>query len=73
MKALRMLKIQHKRTKPCTPKTNGKAVRFVQKDVPLWEVAGFCGATVETIERTYGHQSPDELRNIAAALSRGTS
>ena len=24
-KALRMLKIKHKRTKPCTPRTNGKA------------------------------------------------
>ena len=29
-KALRMLKIKHKRTKPCTPRTNGKADRFVQ-------------------------------------------
>lgn len=29
-KALRMLNIKHKRTKPYTPKTNGKAERFVQ-------------------------------------------
>src|SRR5260370_345647 len=29
-KALRLLKIKHLRTKPYTPKTNGKAERFVQ-------------------------------------------
>ena len=29
-KALRMLKIKHKRTRPYTPRTNGKAERFVQ-------------------------------------------
>ena len=35
-KALRMLDIKHKRTKPYTPKTNGKAERFVQTSLREW-------------------------------------
>jgi transposase InsO family protein len=35
-KALRMLGIKHKRTKPYTPKTNGKAERFVQTSLREW-------------------------------------
>jgi transposase len=38
-KALRMLKIKHKRTKPYTPKTNGKAERFVQTSLREWAYA----------------------------------
>lgn len=38
-KALRMLNIKHKRTKPYTPKTNGKAERFVQTALREWAYA----------------------------------
>ena len=35
-KTLRMLQIKHKRTRPYTPKTNGKAERFVQTSLREW-------------------------------------
>jgi transposase InsO family protein len=35
-KALRMLSIAHKRTRPYTPQTNGKAERFVQTSLREW-------------------------------------
>jgi len=38
-KALRLLKIKHLRTKPYTPKTNGKAERFVQTSLGEWAYA----------------------------------
>mgnify|MGYP003343815930 FL=1 len=38
-KALRRLKIKHKRTKPYTPRTNGKAERFVQTSLREWAYA----------------------------------
>lgn len=38
-KALRRLKIRHLRTKPYTPKTNGKAERFVQTSLREWAYA----------------------------------
>jgi transposase InsO family protein len=38
-KALRMLKIKHLRTKPYTPKTNGKAERLVQTALREWAYA----------------------------------
>ena len=38
-KALRMLKIKHLRTKPYTPRTNGKAERFVQTSLREWAYA----------------------------------
>jgi transposase InsO family protein len=38
-KALRRLKIKHLRTKPYTPKTNGKAERFVQTSLREWAYA----------------------------------
>ncbi|TNE60268.1 MAG: site-specific integrase [Alphaproteobacteria bacterium] len=44
---------------------------LVQRGVPLWEVAGFAGCSVEMIERTYGHHAPDYLRGAKNALNRG--
>jgi integrase len=41
---------------------------LVQRGVPLWEVAGFVGATVDTIERVYGHHAPDYLDRARRAL-----
>jgi putative transposase len=38
-KALRLLKIKRLRTKPYTPKTNGKAERFVQTSLREWAYA----------------------------------
>ena len=38
-KALRRLKIKHLRTKPYTPKTNGKAERFAQTSLREWAYA----------------------------------
>ncbi|MGH6851748.1 MAG: IS481 family transposase [Methylocella sp.] len=38
-KALRLLGIKHKRTRPYTPKTNGKAERFVQTSLREWAYA----------------------------------
>ena len=38
-KALRRLGIAHKRTRPYTPKTNGKAKRFVQTSLREWAYA----------------------------------
>jgi transposase InsO family protein len=38
-KGLRRLKIKHLRTKPYTPKTNGKAERFVQTSLREWAYA----------------------------------
>jgi len=38
-KALRWLKIKHLRTRPDTPKTNGKAERFVQTSLREWAYA----------------------------------
>ncbi len=38
-KALRLLGITHKRTRPYTPKTNGKAERFVQTSLREWAYA----------------------------------
>lgn len=39
VKALSMLGIKHKRTKPYTPRTNGKAERFVQTSLREWAYA----------------------------------
>ena len=38
-KALRLLKIKHLRTKPHTPRTNGKAERSVQTSLRKWAYA----------------------------------
>jgi transposase InsO family protein len=38
-RALRLLRIKHLRTKPYTPKTNGKAERFVQTSLREWAYA----------------------------------
>ena len=38
-KALRLLRIKHLRTRPYTPKTNGKAERFVQTSLREWAYA----------------------------------
>ena len=46
-KALRRLKIKHLRTSPYTPKTNGKAERFVQTSLREWAYARAYGTSEE--------------------------
>ena len=40
----------------------------LQRGVPTWEVAGFSGTSKETIERTYGHHSPDHMAQARKAF-----
>ena len=42
---------------------------MVQQGVKLEHVAAFLGDTQETVERVYGHHSPDWLKDATAALS----
>ncbi len=44
------------------------ATWLVQDGVPLWEVAGFLGMTVEMVERVYGHHAPEHLQRATRAL-----
>lgn len=45
------------------------ATWLMQRGVGLWEAAGFLGMTPDTLERVYGHHSPNYLRKAAEALS----
>jgi len=42
-----------------------RATWMMQKGVPIWEAAGFLGMSVKTLERVYGHHSPDHQENAA--------
>lgn len=42
----------------------------LQRGARIWDVAGYFGASVETIERTYGHHSPDWQQSAVDALER---
>ena len=42
-----------------------RATWTVQAGVPLWEVSGFLGMSVATLERVYGHHHPDWQRRAA--------
>lgn len=42
-----------------------RATWMMQKGVDVWEAAGFLGMTVKTLERVYGHHSPDHQENAA--------
>jgi integrase len=44
-----------------------KATWLMQAGVPIWEVAGFLGMSVRTLERTYGHHSADHQEQAANA------
>jgi integrase len=44
------------------------ATWMAQAGVPLWEIAGILGNTVQMVETVYGHHSPDHLRRAARAL-----
>lgn len=42
-----------------------RATWMMQAGVPIWEAAGFLGMTVKTLERVYGHHSPDHQERAA--------
>jgi integrase len=42
-----------------------RATWMVQKGVAPWQAAGYLGMTVRVLEATYGHHSPDYMRDAA--------
>lgn len=46
------------------------AMWLMQRDVPIWEAAGFLGMSPEVLQDTYGHHHPDYLQGAAAAIGR---
>lgn len=42
-----------------------RATWMMQAGVPIWEAAGFLGMTVKTLEKVYGHHSPDHQERAA--------
>lgn len=42
----------------------------LQNGASLWDAAGFFATSVETIEKTYGHHSPDHQRSALRAAER---
>jgi integrase len=45
------------------------ATWLMQRGVPVWEAAGYLGMSIETLERVYGHHSPDHLKRAADAIT----
>lgn len=45
---------------------HSRATHMLQDGVAIWEVAKLLGDTVETVERTYGHHSPDHMEGRAS-------
>jgi integrase len=56
-----------------TPHTlrHSRATHLLQAGVPTWDVAGLLGDTVATVERVYGHHSPDYQRFVATKKEEG--
>lgn len=50
-----------------TPHTlrHTRATWMMQAGVPIWDAAGFLGMTVKTLEKVYGHHSPDHQDRAA--------
>ena len=48
------------------------ATWLMQRGVPTWEAAGYLGMSMETLERVYGHHSPEHLRKAAEAITGKT-
>jgi integrase len=42
----------------------------MQRGAAIWDVAGFFGASVETIENTYGHHHPDHQESARKAMDQ---
>lgn len=46
------------------------ATWLMQAGVDLWEVAGFLGMSVQTLEKNYGHHHPDHVSGVHKAFQR---
>jgi integrase len=44
------------------------ATWLTQRDVDMWQAAGFLGMSVKTLERNYGHHHPDYMQQAARAI-----
>jgi integrase len=44
---------------------------LMQAAVDKWEVSGYAGMSLQTIERTYGHHHPDHQKSVGNAFSSG--
>lgn len=42
----------------------------LQGGATIWDCAGYFGASVETIQRTYGHHAPDHMESAVKAMNR---
>jgi integrase len=49
---------------------HSSATWLMQKRVDAWQVAGFLGMSLITLNRTYGHHHPEWQEDAAEALSR---
>lgn len=43
---------------------------LAQRGIPMWEIAGYLGMTVETASSVYLHHSPEHLRNASEAIRK---
>jgi hypothetical protein len=41
----------------------------MQRGVSIWQAAGYLGMSPETLNRVYGHHSPDYLKGAATAIA----
>ena len=41
---------------------------LLQQGISVWDVATFTGTSAETVQRVYGHHSPDYLQHVANAF-----
>lgn len=44
---------------------------LMQAGTDKWEVSGYAGMSLETLERTYGHHHPDHQKSVGSAFSSG--
>jgi transposase InsO family protein len=78
-KACRWLRLQHKRTRPYTPRTNGKAERFIQTMLRLWAYqraypnSGLRNAALPGWLYRYNHLRPHASLGRKPPISRLTS
>jgi integrase len=45
------------------------ATWLMQRGVSIWQAAGYLGMSPETLDRVYGHHSPDHLKGAATAIT----
>ena len=45
------------------------ATWLMQRGVSIWQAAGYLGMSAETLDRVYGHHSPDHLKGAANAIA----